>query len=229
MLQTLLAEVALQRGKKDFAGQAYADLALRTRDPGVFARDRGVDQLRQALRSGPRTRAPVGAGRAELKRAQQVLLGVLVMSNQLDGLAPQLIRMLEADPQALPTNLMALNRMFARSQDRRGIMQLISKVCAPFLTLPEAHYAIAVAAAAAGDNTRALAEIRRALEMRPDWEVAALLEAQLLGQKSPARPLLLCSASSNVTRRRARCGYTWRARWSPRSATARPRVSLNSC
>lgn len=36
--QLLLAEVALQRGKKDFASQAYADLAVRTRDPGILAR-----------------------------------------------------------------------------------------------------------------------------------------------------------------------------------------------
>jgi hypothetical protein len=32
--QVLLAEVALQRGKNEFASQAYADLAVRTRDPG---------------------------------------------------------------------------------------------------------------------------------------------------------------------------------------------------
>lgn len=121
------------------------------------------------------------------KRAQQVLVGVLIMSNQIEGLAPQLIRMLEADPQALPANLMALDH--ARSQDRPGVLQLIIKVCAPFLNLPEAHYAIAVATGAAGDNPRALAETRRALELRPDWEAAALLQAQLLGQKSPTEAI----------------------------------------
>jgi hypothetical protein len=62
------------------------------------------------------------------KRAQQVLVGVLIMSNQLEGLAPQLIRMLEADKDALPANLLALNRMFARSPDRQAVLQLISQV-----------------------------------------------------------------------------------------------------
>ncbi|MBK7954063.1 MAG: tetratricopeptide repeat protein [Candidatus Accumulibacter sp.] len=182
--QVLLAEVALQRGKKEFASQAYADLAVRTRDPGVLARAievagyaRRFDLVLELARLWVQIEP-------DSKRAQQVLVGVLIMSNQLDDLAPPLIRMLEADPAALPGNLLALNRMFARSPDRQGVLQLINKVCTPFLTLPEAHYAIAVAASAAGDNPRALAETRRALELRPDWEPAALLEAQIIGQKS---------------------------------------------
>lgn len=187
--QLLLAEVALQRGRSEFASQAYADLAVRTRDPGVLARaievagyarrfDRVLELARLWVQVEP-----------DSKRAQQVLVGVLIMSNQLDGLAPLLIRMLEADKEALPANLMALNRMFARSPDRQGVLQLIAKVCAPFLDLPEAHYAIALAASSAGDNVRALAEARRALELRPDWEAGALLEAQIIGQKSTAEAI----------------------------------------
>ena len=187
--QLLLAEVALQRGKAEFASQAYADLAVRTRDPGILARaievagyarryDLVLDLARLWLQVEP-----------DSKRAQQVLVGVMILSNQFDGLAPQLIRMLEADKEALPGNLLALNRMFARSQDRQAVLQLIIKICATFLDLPEAHYAIAMAASAAGDNPRALAETRRALELRPDWEAAALLEAQLLAQKSPAEAI----------------------------------------
>ncbi|KFB78390.1 TPR domain protein [Candidatus Accumulibacter phosphatis] len=182
--QVLLAEVALKRGKAEFASQAYADLAVRTRDPAILARatevagyarryDLILDLARLWLQVEPAS-----------KRAQQVLVGVMIMSNQFDGLAPQLIQMLEADKEALPGNLLALNRMFARSQDRQAVLQLIIKVCAPFLDRPEAHYAIAVAASAAGDHTRALVETRRAIELRPDWEAVALLEAQLIAQKS---------------------------------------------
>ena len=45
------------------------------------------------------------------------------------------------------------------------------------------------AAASAGANERALAEVRRALELRADWEMAALLHAQLLSRESPAEAL----------------------------------------
>jgi len=187
--QVLLAEVALQRGKKEFASQAYADLAQRTRDPAIIERAveiaghvRRVDLVLQLARLWVEVQP-------DSKRAQQVLIGVLVMSNQLDGLAPQLISMLQADKEALPANLLALNRMFARNPDRQAVLQLVSKVCAPFIGLAEAHYAVAVAASGAGEQGRALAETRQALELRPGWEMAALLEAQILAQRSPAEAI----------------------------------------
>ena len=187
--QVLLAEVALQRGRSEFASQAYADLAVRTRDPGILERaievagyarrfDRVLELARLWAQVDP-----------DSKRAQQVLVGVLIMTNQFNGLAPRLIRMLEADKLSLPGNLLALNRMFARSPNRKAVLQLISQVCEPFQEFPEAHYAVAVAASAAGENDRALAEARQALELRPDWQIGALLEAQLLARKSPAEAI----------------------------------------
>ena len=192
--QVLLAEVALQRGRNEFASQAYADLATRTRDAAILERAievagyaRRFDRVQQLARLWVEVDP-------ESKRAQQVLVGVLVMSNQLDGLAPQLISMLEADRPALPGNLLALNRMFARNPDRQAVLQLIKKVCAPFLDLPEAHYALAVAASAAGEHEQALAEARQALQLRPDWEPGALLQAQLLARKSPGEAIVSLQA-----------------------------------
>jgi tetratricopeptide (TPR) repeat protein len=184
--QALLAEVALQRGQGEFASDAYADLARRTRDPAIIAR--AVEVAGQARR----VELVLALARLwievepDSKRAQQVLVGVQIMTNQLDGLAPQLISMLQKDPAALPANLVALNRMFARSTDRQAVLALVSAVCAPFYGLAEAHYAVAIAASAAGQQARALTEARQALELRSDWEAAALLEAQILAQKSPA-------------------------------------------
>jgi len=187
--QVLLAEMALQRGKTEFASQAYADLAVRTRDPAILQRAievaghaRRLDLVLELARLWVEVEP-------DSQRAQQVLIGVLVMSNQLDGLAPQLIRMLEADKEALPANLLALNRMFARSPDRQAVLRLISQVCKAFFGLAEAHYAVAVAASAADQREQALAEARQALEQRPEWEAAALLEAQILGTKSPAKAI----------------------------------------
>jgi tetratricopeptide (TPR) repeat protein len=182
--QILIAEVALQRGRGDFATQAYTDLAMRTRDTALIARavevagytrryERVLELTRLWLEIDP-----------DSKRAQQVLASVMVMTNQFDGLAPHLIRMLEADKEALPGNLLSLNRMFARSPDRQAVLQLMNKVCAPFSNLAEAHYAVAVAAAAAQESGQALAETRKALQLKPDWEAAALLEAQIFAQSS---------------------------------------------
>jgi tetratricopeptide (TPR) repeat protein len=182
--QVLLAEIALQRGNADLASKAYADLALRTRDPKIL--ERTVEVAGYARRLD----LALEAARLWLEvepssvRAQQMLTGVLVLSDKLDDLAPHLIRMLEIDKDALSANLLGLNRMLARNPDRQGVFRLIDKVCAPFFGIAEAHYAIAMAASSAGERARALAEVRRALELRPDWEMAALLEAQLLARDS---------------------------------------------
>jgi tetratricopeptide (TPR) repeat protein len=203
--QVLLAEVALQRGKTEFASQAYADLAVRSRDPAILQRAievaghaRRLDLVLELARLWVEVEP-------DSQRAQQVLVGVLIMSNQLEGLAPQLIRLLEADKDALPANLLALNRMFARSPDRQAVLQLISQACKPFFGLAEAHYAVAVAASAADQQEQALAEARQALAQRPDWEAAALLEAQILAKKSPAEAISLAAAfrrtSSGCARR----------------------------
>lgn len=187
--QVLLAEIALKRGDPVLASKAYADLALRTRDPKVLERTvevagyaRRFDLALQAARLWIEVEP-------ESKRAQQLLVSVMVLSNQLDELAPTLVRMLEVDKAALPENLLGLNRMFARNPDRLGVFRLIETVCRPFFGVPEAHYSVAMAASSAGLRERGLAEIRRALQLRPDWEMAALLEAQLLLRETPAEAL----------------------------------------
>ena len=191
VFQVLLAEFALQRGDAQFASSAYADLAQRTRDPQVLERtvevagyarrfDLALDAARRWAEVDP-----------DSKRAQQMLASVMILSNQFDDLAPTLVRMLEADRDALADNLLGLNRMFARSADRAAVFRLIDKVCQPFFGIAEAHYAVAMAASSAGLRERALAETRRALELRPDWEMAALLNAQLLLRESPGEAIEL--------------------------------------
>ena len=187
--QALLAEIALQRGNVDLASKAYADLALRTRDPKVLERtveiagyarrfDLALETIRLWLEVEPSS-----------KRAQQLMISVMILSNQLDELAPNLIRMLESDPESLADNLLGLNRILALNSDRLAVFRLIDKACRPFFNLAEAHYSVAIAASSAGLYERARAEARRSLELRPDWEMAAILEAQLLARESPAEAI----------------------------------------
>ncbi len=178
--QVLLAEIAIQRGDFELASQAYADLAVRTRDPKIL--ERTVEVAGHARRYD----LALEAARLWLdvepssSRAQKMLTSALVASNRLDDLSVHLIRLLEADKEELGANLLGLNRMLARHPDRRAVFRLVDKVCAPFFGVAEAHYAVSMAASSAGEKERARAESRRALELRPDWEMAALLEAQLL-------------------------------------------------
>ena len=185
VFQVLLAELALRRGDLDLACAAYASLALRTRDPQVLERtvevagyarrfDLALDTARLWLDVDPAS-----------QRAQRMLVSVLILTNQLDELAPHLVRMLQGDTGALAENLLGLNRMFARNTDRLAVFRLIEQVSQPFAGIAEAHYAVAVAANSAGMRERALSEGQRALELRPDWEMAAFLQAQLLLRDAP--------------------------------------------
>ena len=182
--QVLLAEMALQSGDPETASTVYSQLARRTRDPKIilravevagFARrlDRALDAARLWVEVEPSS-----------VQAQQMMASVLILSNRFDELAPTLVRMLEIDKAALPENLVGLNRMLARIPDRQAVFRLIDKVCASFFGLAEAHYAVGVAAVSAGVGERALAEAQRALELRPGWEMAALLQAQVLARGS---------------------------------------------
>ena len=194
VFQVLVAEMALQLGDTNLATKAYSDLSLRTRDPRVLERTVEI--------AGYARRFDIALEAAKLwldvepdsVRAQQMLTSMLIMSNRMDELAPTLIRMLEMDRAALGANLLGLNRMFARNEDRVAVFNLIEKVCRPFFGVPEAHYAVAIAASSAAMHERAQAEVNRALELRPEWEMAALLQAQIAARTSAAQAIAYLQA-----------------------------------
>ncbi len=188
--QVLLAEIALQRGELELATRAYANLALRSRDPKILERTIEVAGLARRFDLALETaRLWLDVEPGSLQ-AQRMMVSMLILSNRLDELAPSLVRMLESDKNALGENLLGLNRMFARHNDRQAVFRLIEKVCQPFIGIAEAHYAIAFAANSAGLRERALTEIKRALELRADWEMAAFLQAQLMMRESPGEAII---------------------------------------
>jgi tetratricopeptide (TPR) repeat protein len=184
VFQALVGEFALQRGDAKLSSDAWTDLAQRTHDPKVLARatevagfarqfDRALELSRLWLEVDP-----------ESTKARQSHSSLLILSNRLDELAPQLVTLLEQDKGNLGNNLMHLNRMLSRHEDKKAVQSLIDGLAAPYDNLPEAHFAMAQAAANANDNLRALNEIEKSLQLRPDWESAALARAQLQARLS---------------------------------------------
>ncbi|WP_028994826.1 tetratricopeptide repeat protein [Azonexus hydrophilus] len=184
VFQVLLGELALREGAVDLSVQAWADLAERTRDPKVLSRAveiagfagdnvRALQLVRLWLEVEP-----------ESSTARQSLVALLIQTRQLDQLRPHLANLLEADKENLANNLLHLNRMLARITDKAGVLDLLDSVLAGYRELPEAHFALAQAALAANDTTRALAETEQALRLRPDWEAAAIAHAKLLGRSN---------------------------------------------
>ena len=183
---SLLGDLALQRGDTRLAVDAWSDLAKRTRDPAVLARAVEVAGFARQYERALELTGIWLEVEPDSTRARQTQSSLLVLANRLEELAPQLAILLERDKNNLASNLLHLNRMLARHEKKKSVQQLVEKLAAPYETVPEAHFAVAQAAANAGDNMGALTAIEKALLLRPDWETAALARAQLQARQSNA-------------------------------------------
>lgn len=184
VFQSLLGDFALQRGEISLGVDAWTDLAQRTRDPKVIARATDVAAFaRQYDRALALTQLWLEV-EPDSTKARQTQSSLLVLANRIDELAPQLSALLEQDKTNLGNNLLHLNRMLARHTDKKAVQSLIDRVASPYDSIPEAHFAMAQAAINAGDNLRGLSETEKALQLRPDWEMAAMARAQIQSQAS---------------------------------------------
>jgi len=209
LYEFLLAEVALQRGNVGLAAQAYVDLAEKTRDPRVakrateialYARMSGIaaESARIWLETEPQS-----------AQALQTLTGLLVSTNRLDEAQPYLKSLLVSGGRSPADGFLQLNRLLGSNPDKAATLRTIQGLATAFPDLPEAKFAIAQAALAAGQDPLALAQVREAASMRPDWELAALFEAQLLQKTSvrAARERLAAYLKRNPKAREARMSY----------------------
>lgn len=187
LYEILLAEIALQRGSPALAAQTFAELAERTRDPRIAKR--GVEVANSA-------RTPQFALRAarvwhesdpDSVQALQTLTVLLVRSGKVEEAEPLLAKLLARDGAAAPGGFLQLGRLLAGNPDKRSNLRVVRALAERYPEMPEARIAIAQAMLAADDEAGALEESRRAAQMRPGWETAAIFEAQILQRKSPAR------------------------------------------
>ena len=190
VFHVLVGELALQRGNIDTGLAAYIDIARRTQDPRLFARATEVASFARKYDVALELSRQWLALEPESQQARQMQSSLLLLLNRLDDLAPQVTSLLEQDKDNLANNLLGLNRLFAQHQDKQSVYRLIERVTAPYLTLPEAHYARAVASLAANMPAQAQSEIRQASQLRPNWEPAAILQAQLTSRQSPQEAIL---------------------------------------
>jgi tetratricopeptide (TPR) repeat protein len=182
----LLGEIAAQRGSSGFAAQTYVDLAKRTRDPRVARRAVEVSNFaRMPELALEAARVWHEADPASLQ-ALQTNVVLLVGAKRVDDTEPYLVKLLAADGNAAANVFMQLARLLAGSADSAANLRLVQRLAERYPKLPQARFAISQSASAANDEALALAEIRRAAALRPDWEIAAVYEAQLLQKRAPA-------------------------------------------
>ncbi len=205
----LFGEVALQRGSPGLAAQTYLDLARQTRDPRIARRAveianyaRMPDFALEAARIWHETDA-------QSPQALQMVTALLVSARRVDEAEPFLAKLLTARGSNLPNGFMQLNRLLAGNPDKSANLRVVRRLAEPYATLPQAVFAVAQAAYAAGDDDLALREIRRASALQPDWEFAPIFESQVLQKKFPeqAERTLAGYLEKFPERREARLSY----------------------
>jgi len=181
----LLGEIAAQRGSPALAAQTFLDLARRSRDPRV---------ARRAVEVANFARMPAVALEAARiwhetdptsSPALQTVTVLLVGAKRVDEAEPFLAKLFALDANAAANGFMQVGRLLAGNPDPAANLRVVRKLAERYANLPQAHLAVSQAAATANDEALALAEARSAISLRPDWEAAALYEAQLLQRRSP--------------------------------------------
>ena len=209
LYEFLLGEIAVQRGDFELAAKTYLDLAKRTGDARVARR--AVEVANQ----GNLNDLALEAARAwydiepASAHALQVLGAMLVAAKRVDEAGPVLEKLLTAEGVNRENAFMQLNRLLAGNADKATNLRVIRGLAAKYPQLPQAHFAVGQAAAIAGEDAAAVSAARQALALRPDWELAAMLEAQVLQKKSPAEAAKSLGAfvEKNPNAREARLNY----------------------
>jgi tetratricopeptide (TPR) repeat protein len=184
----LMAELAAQRGNYPVAAQAYLDIAKLTRDPRLAKRATEVatyGRLNDLALQSARLWLEIDK---DSPQAKQGLVAILVQTDAAQA-KPYLADMLRNEGKNLGQALLQLGNLFSRSNDRAAVYEAVKDLVRPYKDMPEAQFALAQAAANANKYDYALAAIREALRLKPDWEGAVLLQAQLLQRESRSKAL----------------------------------------
>lgn len=186
LFRFLVAEVAGQRGAIGIAQSTYLELARQTQDPRVARRAAEVSMFaRNQAGALEATRLWAGTEPAST-RAQQTLAALLLGEGKLDEAEPLLKKLLQQNP---ANGFLHLGALMGKVRDAQATLGMVERLAADHPTLPEARFAVAQAAAGADRMETAIAALQQADTLRPGWEPAALLRAQILTKTSRTEAL----------------------------------------
>jgi tetratricopeptide (TPR) repeat protein len=187
LFKFLVAEVAGQRGAIGIAQSAYLDLARQTKDPRIARRAAEVSLFARDQTGALEATRLWAAAEQDSVRAQQTLAALLLNEGKVEEAEPVLRTLLKDDT---ANGFLHLSSLLGKMRDSRAALELVERLAGDYPGLPEAHFAIAQAAANAGRFDEAVTALKQADTLRPGWEPAALMRAQVLAKNSRADALV---------------------------------------
>jgi tetratricopeptide (TPR) repeat protein len=184
MYEFLVAEIAAQRGDTQGALEVYHRLARELKDPQIARR--AVEAAIRARAFGPALDSATLLLELdpESTLAREIMAALLANDADLNKARDTLAGMLQKTANRGPI-VMQLSHLLSKFPDKAAVLETTKEVTAPYLSLPESHYAVGVAALLAGKNEIAVEESDAALALKPAWDLGAILKAQVLRKVSP--------------------------------------------
>lgn len=180
LYQYLLSEIAGQRGGASTAARGLIDLAARTRDAKVARRAVEIayqaNQLDEA-REGATLWLEIEPASIMARQLLSRLAGGTLETSVAN------LRTWLAEPKRTGTVLMQVSAILARYPDKARMLDSVRDLTRPYLTRPEARYALAQAEVFANNIAAGLNEAEAALALRANWAPAAILKAQILREQ----------------------------------------------
>ena len=189
LYEFLLSEVASQRGQSALAAKSSSSLAKKTRDPRIAMR---AAQL--AMEAGNMDDAIAAIDIWQEVEpgstiAMRMKVSALLRKGKLDEARLEIQRVLKAEESHAGFVFMQIYQMLASYPDKAAALQLMRDLAQPYPKVIEAHWAVAQIAQASGEYMLALEETRQVRKLRPDWDMAASMEALLLLRNDPQQAL----------------------------------------
>lgn len=182
----LAAEIAGQRGELGLSTKLFFDLAKSSRDVRLAERAAKV----AIYSKNPQAALETSKLWIELDEnstdAQQAATQIYIMNSDLNAAKPLLKKLLEKED-TRANGFLYLNSLLAHQANKNAVLQLTQELAAPYSRLAEAHFTVGQAAFQAGNLSLALNESTQANQLRPNWELAATLQADILYSTSPEK------------------------------------------
>ena len=180
MFQVLAAEIALQRGEPAPAYQTYIALARDTKDPRMAKRAAEI-ALRAQSPADALTAARLWHQYAPSSNpAAQLDASLLVLNGKLDEAKPLLAQQLAGVPEDQRVSaIVSLQVLISRGPDRTGGLKLLQALLKDDMQRPVSPLVIARQQLIVGDQPGARASLEQALKLKPDFEPAALMLAEM--------------------------------------------------